>query len=278
VKLKFPQDLAIIDDDPTTIAFAKQVLKSVTSFNVCTYTDSEEAFQDIRNKKIQFVITDIHLPGVMGDELIARFRKLPFGVTTAVISGTDNFTTALRCFKLGADVYTKPATKNMYKEIVRQFHNRIYRWNSSIEVILKNKEESRKQHSKAQSATAGKSRQTILFVDDDEYLREAVASSLGQHYQVRLASNGQEALGMAEGVSLVITDINMPEMDGFEFIANLELQENYQTPVIVTSGFLHKKLRFNDLVKQVIEKPFNAEELLTYASAILKATEGRKSA
>lgn len=78
----------------------------------------------------------------------------------------------------------------------------------------------------------------VLLIDDDETVRSAMARAveLGGH-QVLQAADGREALQRAQGqdLDLVITDINMPKMDGIEVILTLA-ERRPGLPVIAVSG------------------------------------------
>src|SRR4051812_42605635 len=79
----------------------------------------------------------------------------------------------------------------------------------------------------------------VLVVDDDEAQREALAemvASLG--FQVSTASNGREALDAqaAQQSDIILTDLIMPGMDGFELLRTLE-ERGDRTPTIVLTGF-----------------------------------------
>jgi CheY-like chemotaxis protein len=68
-------------------------------------------------------------------------------------------------------------------------------------------------------------RQTILVVDDNRDIRDTLAIALGDKFSVVCASNGKEALELLLGglaPRLVILDLNMPEMNGWELIDALE--------------------------------------------------------
>ncbi|MBP7460567.1 MAG: response regulator [Candidatus Delongbacteria bacterium] len=79
----------------------------------------------------------------------------------------------------------------------------------------------------------------IIFVDDSDTIRKFVAMGLRlKNYVIDLASDGQEALEKiaVNKVELVITDLNMPNMDGFELITNLRNDPEYvKIPIIVLS-------------------------------------------
>lgn len=77
----------------------------------------------------------------------------------------------------------------------------------------------------------------ILIVDDSASMRQMVNFTLSEEgYEVVEAENGREALDSMKGVApeLVITDINMPVMDGIELIKQIRSASDFKfTPVIV---------------------------------------------
>ncbi|THB62992.1 MAG: response regulator [Desulfovibrio sp.] len=80
----------------------------------------------------------------------------------------------------------------------------------------------------------------ILIVDDSKTVRNLVAFIMKKEgFSVTTAENGYdglEKLYAMESVDLIISDVNMPRMDGFTFIKNLREQEAYRdTPVVILS-------------------------------------------
>ena len=80
----------------------------------------------------------------------------------------------------------------------------------------------------------------MLVIDDDRSAREVVRRTLTESgYRVIEASNGQVGLDMieAEGADLVLLDLMMPVMDGFEFLARLRQDARYtEVPVVVVTA------------------------------------------
>jgi DNA-binding NtrC family response regulator len=79
----------------------------------------------------------------------------------------------------------------------------------------------------------------VLLVDDDDELRSNLAALLAnQGYEVVTASDGQEALDQIEQkfFDVIVTDLVMPRMDGFEFLSTLR-ERGKSTPAIVLTGF-----------------------------------------
>ncbi len=111
----------------------------------------------------------------------------------------------------------------------------------------------------------------ILTVDDSRVMRQMLKMTLAEAgYAVYQAGDGVEALEVLEEVGtldLMITDINMPRMDGFGFMTRVRDLEQYRaTPVLVlsTESGDDKKARARAAgASGWIVKPFNAEKLLT---------------
>ncbi len=116
----------------------------------------------------------------------------------------------------------------------------------------------------------------ILAVDDSASMRQMVTFTLkGAGYEVTEAADGQEALNKAKSqqFDLVITDVNMPVMDGITFIRNLRTEANYRfTPMLMltTESAGDKKAEGKAAgATGWIVKPFNPDQLLTTVKKVL---------
>ena len=108
----------------------------------------------------------------------------------------------------------------------------------------------------------------VLVVDDSTTVRKFVAASLNMKgFRVVTAADGIEALERmpAEKFDLIITDLNMPDMDGFEFIRTLrETPEYCAIPIIVPSSMTDLKNKDYALELGAIaflEKPLSTEAI-----------------
>jgi two-component system chemotaxis response regulator CheY len=106
----------------------------------------------------------------------------------------------------------------------------------------------------------------ILVVDDEPSIRELLREALElEGYGVAEACNGLEGLTVYHqiAIELVITDLEMPEMDGVTMIKTLR-GEQVVVPVIVISGMNQE--RFDNIktigVQSILAKPFYLKELL----------------
>jgi len=81
--------------------------------------------------------------------------------------------------------------------------------------------------------------QVLLLVDDNVYFQDYMRVLLGRDYDVRTAANGKEALTLLRGglqPALIVTDLMMPEMDGYQLLDELKSDEGLQQlPVVVLS-------------------------------------------
>jgi len=116
----------------------------------------------------------------------------------------------------------------------------------------------------------------ILAVDDSSSMRQMVTFTLkGAGHQVTEAADGQEALNKAKSqqFDLIITDVNMPVMDGITFIKNLRGEVNYKfTPMLMltTESAADKKSQGKAAgATGWIVKPFNPDQLLNTVNKVL---------
>jgi DNA-binding response OmpR family regulator len=115
---------------------------------------------------------------------------------------------------------------------------------------------------------------TILVVDDETRLVSLVESYLGQGgYRVLTALNGVEALSVAqrEKPDLIILDIMMPEMDGYEFMRIYRAE--HAAPIILLTARVDSDEKVVGLelgADDYITKPFRPRELMARVKAVLR--------
>ena len=115
----------------------------------------------------------------------------------------------------------------------------------------------------------------ILVVDDEQTVRDFLQRVLETAgYTVITASNGQEALDKVPqfDISLVLLDIMMPGLDGFEVLDHMRQYEE-NIPVIMLTGIHEATTKIDSLTlgaDDYITKPFSVEELLARIQVKLK--------
>ena len=117
---------------------------------------------------------------------------------------------------------------------------------------------------------------TVMIVDDSASLRQVVNIALkGAGYDVLEASDGQDALAKLTGqkVHLIISDVNMPNMDGITFVKNLKQLPEYKfTPVIMltTESQEGKKAEGQAAgAKAWVVKPFQPAQMLAAVGKLI---------
>lgn len=117
---------------------------------------------------------------------------------------------------------------------------------------------------------------TILIVDDSASLRQVVKIALmDAGYDVIEAGNGQEGLQRLDGrkIHLIVSDVNMPVMDGITFLKNVKQHPSYKfTPVIMLTtetGDDKKKAGQEAGAKAWVVKPFQPPILLSAISKLI---------
>ena len=122
----------------------------------------------------------------------------------------------------------------------------------------------------------------VLVVDDQEINRDVLGIILEDDYEVSYAADGREALermrAMGDGLSLVMLDLIMPVMNGFEVLEAMGADEQLRgVPVIVLTAEKTAELRALQLgAADFITKPFDMHEvILARVGRIIELSEGR---
>jgi len=118
----------------------------------------------------------------------------------------------------------------------------------------------------------------VLIVEDDKILSDTIKQCIEKKYNVEQAIDGYEGYMFAKEniYDVIILDLMMPEMNGYEVLSKLRSQ-NILTPVLILTA----KDSLNDKVKGLnlgaddyLVKPFEREELLARLEAIIRRTNG----
>ncbi len=117
---------------------------------------------------------------------------------------------------------------------------------------------------------------SILVVDDEENAREGLSKILSKEgYRVETAANGKEAIDTLrrQRYDLIITDMRMPLMDGFEVLREIKkMDENIGVIMITAYGEVESYLEAMNMgVFEYINKPVRVNELKRVISKILEA-------
>lgn len=260
----------IIEDDEKQ-CYAVQELLEGRGFATASAFNAEEALQQLEQENIELVILDLGLPDVPGIELLEQIRdreqsqKMPIIVLTGQdVDKAD--VSRLESQQCSVVIKTEHSDQRLLDETalcLRQLED---------DGVVPKPERARA----ANSRTVLKNK-TALVVDDDDRNISALSSLLEEHLmKVVVAYNGREALEKLEEhreVEIVLMDVMMPEMDGYEAIRNIRRDpERKNLPVIAVTAKTMKGDREASLeagASEYISKPIDTEKLLTLLSVWL---------
>jgi signal transduction histidine kinase/DNA-binding response OmpR family regulator len=133
-----------------------------------------------------------------------------------------------------------------------------------------------------------KTRKKVLVVEDNSGLRDYIEFILEELYTIDTVKNGKEALDFlnskesTELPDLIISDLMMPEMDGYELLKQLKSSENFRhLPVVILTARteLDEKLSLLRIgVDDYLTKPFEEEELVLRVKNLFKNQDLRRAA
>jgi DNA-binding response OmpR family regulator len=241
--------LLVESDRDLALSMRKQL--EIEGYQVVLAGTGEDALWLAQEEHPQLIALDIHLPDIDGFVVLERLRKHPatIGIPAIVISVLSE---TKKGYALGAvDYVVKPFEESKLLASVRL----------------------------ALTPHEGETGQDILVVDDDDDIRGLLLHALSYHgYEVRIAADGQEAL---ESIGrrlpdLILLDLKMPRMDGYEVIRRLKANDATRpVPIIVITASPVDKER--DKVRvlgmgatQYITKPLSIEALVREIRSIVE--------
>jgi signal transduction histidine kinase/CheY-like chemotaxis protein len=243
----------VIDDDPSASDLMSRSL-SKEGFRVLTAPSGEEGLKVAREVKPHVITLDVLMPGMDGWAVLKELKADPQLSTIPVIMITMADDRSMG-YALGASDYlTKPIDRERLATSVRR-----YRY--------------------------GGREGSVLVVEDHEDTREMMARTLaGDGWKVRQAENGRVALQrVAEArPDLILLDLMMPEMDGFEFISHLRENNEWRgIPVVVVTAkdmTAADRSRLEGNVRKVFHKAaFSRDELVSEIRAAMEPSRAAAS-
>ncbi len=234
--------ILIIDDDPGVHDLLRRTLER-EGFLVASARSGEEGLQLARAIRPSAITLDIMMPGLDGWSVLAQLKsdKDLANIPVVVLTIVDNRSLG---FTLGASDYlTKPINRERLTTVLSRYRR-------------------------------GTAQLNALIVEDDRESREVLRRFLeNDGWTVEQAENGKVALEKLAShcPKVILLDLMMPEMDGFEFVSHLKQNEQWRNipVVVVTAKDLSEndRHRLNGRVSQVLQKgAYSRDELLAEVS------------
>lgn len=115
---------------------------------------------------------------------------------------------------------------------------------------------------------------TVLIVEDDRTIRMLTRAQLSPYYHILEAEDGADALEVLDHnhVDLLIVDIMMPNMNGYELVRTLREAKDTRPVIMLTAmtSFAHKREGFSSGIDDYMTKPIQYEELIWRIDALLR--------
>ncbi|AFY75006.1 signal transduction histidine kinase [Synechococcus sp. PCC 7502] len=238
--------ILVIDDDPTTHDMIRSFLEP-EGFEIIATTNPEEGLRWAKEQHPDGIILDVIMPKIDGWAVLTRLKSDPELASIPVIMATvlDDQNIG---YTLGATGYlTKPIQKEQLKEILDRYKSKL-------------------------------SSRLILVVDDDANNRSLMRRQLEKEDWIVIeADNGRNAIAQLEKntPALILLDLMMPEVDGFEVINQMHQHQHWrEIPVIViTAKDLTESDRqyLNSYAERIMQKgAYNRQDLLKEVRQLLQ--------
>jgi signal transduction histidine kinase/DNA-binding response OmpR family regulator len=240
----------VVEDDAGTREVIRRTLTG-GGLSVVEARDGDEALRLLENVSPAVITLDVMMPGKDGWAVLSRLKASPDHREIPVVMATLVEDRAL-AYSLGAaDFLSKPIDRTRLLSAV------------------------------SQALSRGQASE-ILVVDDENDARELIKRQLdGLGAELREAANGREALARLEESipDLILLDLMMPDMDGFEFLDEMAKREAWKdVPVVIVSAkdlSPEERTRLSSRVAHLFEKgSYRRESLAQHVTRLLARDEG----
>ena len=231
--------VVLIDDDVTMHDLIKRTLTKI-GLTLVGATDSEKGMQMVRETKPKLLLLDVLMPGRDGWSILRECKSDPElkDMPVIMVSQLNQDTLAN---SLGADDYiTKPIDRELFLKTIKK--------------LLGDKPSANN---------------TILVIDDDENTRDLLSRMLKEGgWNPKTAKDGKDGLNqLKEEPALIVLDLEMPRMDGFEFLNTYveTVEKENRCPILVYTGKdltdTQRELLENNVVGLVRKDEVSMDEL-----------------
>ena len=258
------REILIIEDDTATLKAIKSILKN-KEMKISSATTGNDALKKLKAKNFDCIILDLKLPDISGFDVLNKLKTTKKDDNIPVV------------------VYTgKELTKSEVRELHKFTDSILIKGASSPELLLdevslfihfddsKLSEKQKKIMADLHDPKHSLKNKKVLLVDDDNRNSYALSKALTDSgMKVLIAENGKmaiEKLEMKEGIDIVLMDVMMPVMDGYEATVQIRKNNNFKDLPIIS---LTAKAMPEDKAKSLeagandyLTKPVDVDKLL----------------
>ena len=242
--------ILIVDDSAVFRMSMKKILASMNA-EIILAQDGQEGLDLALQEKFDIVVSDIDMPKINGIELCRSLKDTAStqGIPVVMVSTFDSESDVDKGFQAGASAYLSKY----------DIQDRLL---ETVESVL--------------SKSKFKSNRLVMVVDDSKVVLKIVEKGLAEAgFRVITAENGKKALNLLETIQpdLILTDIEMPDINGFEFCGTVHTNPELSTvPIVAMSsktdrGYMKRMLQNG--ASAFLCKPFNIDELVILVEKML---------
>ncbi|MFB9079263.1 HAMP domain-containing protein [Flavobacterium procerum] len=271
-KNKKVKNLLVVDDNQQEL---ERILEAVSGDDITVFSakTAAEAVTLLREKSFDCIILDLVLPDADGLDLITDLENNITGQETAIIihsAGDLTKKQKSRLNRFAHSIITKSAVS--MDELIDQTALFMHRVHKELPLEMREKIES---YYLKEDVLSGKK---VLLVDDDVRNLFALTTALERYnLEVISAESGQEAIDILnedESIDIVLMDIMMPEMDGYETMKRIRKEERHKdlTMIAVTAKAMKgdRQRCIESGASDYMTKPVNVEQLSSLMRVWLK--------
>lgn len=233
--------ILVIDDEADIREIVRLLLKD-EGYEVIEAANGQEGILKAQNEKPDLIVLDIMMPGINGFEVAKHLKDDPNTKNIPII------------------ILSVLAQDCQYRQGILDYISKPFRQEELVNTV-------HKIFGKADGKVAKK---IVLVVDDDPDIVDIICLCLKDNFMLaEKAYNGIEAIDKAKNksIDLILLDINMPGMNGFEVIKHLkEDKKTYDIPIVVLTGtYISEEDKNHGLtlgVSKYLTKPFSADDLV----------------
>jgi len=268
--------ILIVDDEPVNVKLMGAIL-STEQFDIISAFNGKTALELVNTQKVDLVLLDIMMPEIDGYEVTKEIKRniqtkdIPVILVTALHGKEDK----MRGLQAGADEFlTKPVNK---VEIIARVKSMLRLRQYQEQINIRKKSEEPLSIPSLNPSSNRNTTQCVLLVEDDvkdlKLIQQLVSN---EPYCLRIVKSGEDAIALAlkEKIDLILLDIILPGLDGYQVCQYLKKNNStcdIQILMITCLSDLESKLKgVEEGVDDFLVKPIDNRELKSRINALLK--------
>jgi len=216
----------VVDEAADVRAMVSETLRSL-GYEAAAFESSARALDAMGRRPPSALLTDLNLSSMPGDELCKRVKesRALSRIPVIIFTSADSSPEVMRSWRAGADDFLPKPVQRPQLRAKLEALSRAGAAEEVVSVLSRPGEHHR-----------------LLFVDDSRFFRTVLGGALEHSgFQLIYARSGAEALELAEAhaaqIDAVLSDLNMPGMDGLEFASALRQKPGWEKkPILVMSA------------------------------------------